>query len=50
MLSHSRRRPRSDQNREIESRDHNAIALFFTQSRKFPERFGLSAGYFRRAL
>jgi hypothetical protein len=34
-------RPRSDQNREIESRDDNVSAPMITQSRKFPELFEL---------
>jgi hypothetical protein len=39
-------RPRSDQNREIESREHNAHVLTRTQSRKETEFFELNAGYF----
>jgi len=38
-------RPRSDQNREIESREHNANVHARTQSRKFPELFELDTGY-----
>jgi hypothetical protein len=38
-------RPRSDQFREIESRDDNVSACIITQSRKFPELFELNDGY-----
>jgi hypothetical protein len=37
---------RSDQNREIESRDHNARVILQTQSRKETELPDAFAGYF----
>jgi hypothetical protein len=39
-------RSRSDQNREIESREHNVSVTKLTQSRKETEFFELSDGYF----
>jgi hypothetical protein len=40
-------RPRSDQNREIESRDDNVSVMILAQSRKETEFFELNAGYSR---
>jgi len=51
-MTHSRvfiERPRSDQNRAIESRDDNVSVTKRTQSRKETEFFELIGGYWSRA-
>lgn len=46
MLSLSSRNHVPIAYREIESHEHNVAAQILPQSRTFPEKFGLSGGYF----